>query len=187
MVEWAACGKSPADIARQVGYSEGYVQAIFRSPLFQQEVANVQVELKSNVIKEFARHTAGDMLPAMQTLSTIHADPNEKATDRITAAKAVVTTGLELFMPQRKKRQDEDDGAKKLVIEGSDLKDLIQAVSEVKQVQRANNVTPPQAAGNRDVGRSQTAPDTVARAKVYTIDEIEEMEAAREERESEEC
>lgn len=127
MVDYAAMGHTADAIADATGYATAYVQAILRSPLFQTEVAAAQQEIRVHALSRFARTIGESMLPAATTLSTIAADSNEKAADRIAASKAIIGTGLEMYLPKRK---DDSDRTVRLVVESKDLKLVADALTE---------------------------------------------------------
>ena len=63
MVEYAAYGKPPEDIAEATGFSKQYVQGVLRSPLFQTEVAQAQEDIRRGGLKRFAEALVDEVMP----------------------------------------------------------------------------------------------------------------------------
>lgn len=128
MVEYTAYGKAPREIAEATGYTEQYVMAIQRSPLFQTEVANVQDEVKRNTLARFAEKLAEETMPSLTTLTGVRDNTNARDTDRVSAADKIIGRALDLYAPRGGK--DEGKRTVKLVIEGGDLGALADAIRE---------------------------------------------------------
>lgn len=129
MVEYTAYGKQAAEIAEATGYTEQYVRAIQRSPLFQSEVANTQDEIKRHALAKFAEQIAAETLPSLTTLTGIRDNTNARDNDRVSAADKIIGRALDLYAP-RSNGRDEGKRSVKLVIEGGDLGALADAIRE---------------------------------------------------------
>lgn len=131
MVEYAAYGKSPKEIADATGFSMGYVQGVLRSPLFQSEVANTQDAIRQNTMKVFADKIAEETMPSLVTLTSIRDDVQARAADRVSAADKVIGRALDIYAPKGAKG-NADDGKRtvRVTIEGGDLHGLMNAIRE---------------------------------------------------------
>jgi hypothetical protein len=130
MVEYTAYGKAPREIAEATGYSEQYVYAIQRSPLFQTEVASAQDDIKRGTLAKFAEKLAEETLPSLTTLTGIRDNTNARDTDRVSAADKVIGRALDLYLPRGRNGDGDGKRTVKLVIEGGDLGALANAIRE---------------------------------------------------------
>lgn len=166
MVEYAAYGKPPDEIADATGYHKQYVQGILRSPLFQTEVAQAQADIKRNGLKLFAEKLVDEVMPSLTTMTSVRDNSNARDTDRVTAADKIIGRALDMYMP----RQREGDGKRtvKLVIEGGDLASLAAAIRDVDG-HLPTDVTP--SAGDNGT-QTDVVDEVPERVKPLTIDEM---------------
>lgn len=129
MVELVATGRTNSFIAEQLGFSEGAVSAIRGSPLFQQEVADAQAEMKAHALHRFAEQVAEQTVPSLQALVHVRDKEQARDADVINASGKIIDYALDLYVG----RKDKDERrTMKVTIEGADLAGLLAASREVK-------------------------------------------------------
>lgn len=156
MIELVATGRTNTEIAERLGFSEGAVSAIRSSPLFQQEVADAQSDMKAHALHYFAERVAEETVPSLQKLAFVRDKEGARDADVINASDKIIGYALDLYVGRK---NGEERRTMKVVIDGADLKGLMDAAKEV----RAH--TQPQGEGAIEVEAARPGTDDQAPAQ----------------------